>query len=55
MFETTTTTTRLVAEARRTEIAREAQLARRGATGTVPAPSRLGLIIAALFAVVLPA
>lgn len=53
MFDTTTT--RLVAEARRAELAREAQLARRGVTGTTPTPSRLGLIIAALLAVVLPA
>lgn len=52
MFDTTTT--RLVAEARRAELAREATLARRGA-GSTPTPSRLGLIIAALFAVVLPA
>ena len=47
MFDTTTT--RLVAEARR------AELARRGVTGTTPTPSRLGRIIAALLAVVLPA
>ena len=53
MFEMTTA--RIVAAERRAELAREAQLARRGAGSNTPMPSRLGLIIAALVAVVLPA